>query len=335
MTAAPQVPLPQLIVGNLDFEDPQLPSGVRRAISAAATLLQVFAEPGACLWTPAPVDAGRVVDCRVKLVSGPLPPAATVVAWAETELVRAARRGSAAAIPSPEIVRRVNHRAFAFALAQQLGLALPGAQLIDDLAQLRPNHDSWVVKAPMSAAGRGRLRRRGRELDPAGRVRAERLLRRHGQLLYEPWMERTGDFACLGTVSERGLALAGCHHLITDRQGGFRGITITPDLVVPGLDVVAGEVARALSAAGYRGPFGIDGYRYIDSTGRERLQLLSEINARYTFGHVARALAEAYGRPRLTLRLATAPEPIAADATVLLRPASDDPTTAWLEPPTR
>ena len=43
------------------------------------------------------------------------------------------------------------------------------------------------------------------------------------------------------------------------------------------------EVAEALAAAGYRGPFGLDAYVWEDG-GEGELVALSEINARYTMG---------------------------------------------------
>ena len=66
------------------------------------------------------------------------------------------------------------------------------------------------------------------------------------------------------------------------------------------------------------GPFAIDGFVYWD--GARRLRPLVEINARHTFGHVARALG--CGRLGFT--------PAPAGATVLVAPIDGDPTTAWI-----
>jgi hypothetical protein len=43
-------------------------------------------------------------------------------------------------------------------------------------------------------------------------------------------------------------------------------------------------VGRALFAAAYFGPFGVDGFVYRDHDGGLRLQPRSEINARYSMG---------------------------------------------------
>ena len=44
------------------------------------------------------------------------------------------------------------------------------------------------------------------------------------------------------------------------------------------------RVGAALHAAGYFGPFGIDGFTWIDAHGTERVRVRSEINARYSMG---------------------------------------------------
>ena len=54
----------------------------------------------------------------------------------------------------------------------------------------------------------------------------------------------------------------------------------------------AERVGEALLATGYRGPFGIDAWRYRDSDGRLRFHPLGEINARLTFGFVGRCWQE-------------------------------------------
>jgi hypothetical protein len=50
---------------------------------------------------------------------------------------------------------------------------------------------------------------------------------------------------------------------------------------------------------------------------------MCELNARHTFGHVARALAARYGTRVLGFG---SPPP---DARILVAPGDDDPVTAW------
>jgi hypothetical protein len=110
-------------------------------------------------------------------------------------------------------------------------------------------------------------------------------------------------------------------------RGGFLGI----DLDEPTLDAderthvlaIAKDVGGALAEVGYTGPYGIDGFVY--RIGEQRkLHPICEINARYTFGHVARALHARFGTK--TLGFGTPPN----DARVLVAASAEDPVTAWV-----
>ncbi|MFN0249376.1 MAG: hypothetical protein ACKV2T_20995 [Kofleriaceae bacterium] len=116
------------------------------------------------------------------------------------------------------------------------------------------------------------------------------------------------------------------HSLITDARGTFLGIDLAPPALEAHertqLGVTARTVGARLAAMGFRGPFAIDAFVYRDARGTRRLHALCEINARTTFGHVARA----FGARGFT-RLGFGAPPEAA--TVLVRPA-DDGVTAWI-----
>ena len=73
----------------------------------------------------------------------------------------------------------------------------------------------------------------------------------------------------------------------------------SPCLIEPG----RATVATILRDHGYRGPFGIDGFRWRDADGHLAVQPLCEINARLTFGHVARRFAERLGIARVELQV--------------------------------
>ena len=163
--------------------------------------------------------------------------------------------------------------------------------------------------------------------------------------MFEPWCRRTADVGCCGLIAGAApgdVALAAPHRLIVDARGGFRGVVIA-DEGAGRADLDAGEHARltdaataaghALGAVGYRGPFGIDAFRWRDGTGAERFHPLCEINARLTFGWVARAWAERLGEP-VALFVGPGPGPGRPRGRMLLGAAEDDRTTAWLEPPT-
>jgi hypothetical protein len=310
----------RLLIGNLDCEvemagGRRLPAHVRALISRAALDMAVLADPGDRLWTPEPVDAELP---GIVLESGPLAelaPADRVIAWGETGSVVSLRRGLAfdaagndaraavwASIPTPEASRRCNHRSFAFELAGKLGIALAGSALVrsvDELERLIARgvpsssaRSEWVAKAPLSAAGRDRVRRRSGTLDEDARIRLGRLLALHGELVFEPWMDRIEDYGCAGVVTLSGVRLFPPHRLLNNPNGVFRGIKLL-DRPFPELSSTALEVGRALATAGYHGPFGIDAYTYRDRDDDVRLHPLSEINARLTHGLLAAIRCEA------------------------------------------
>ena len=357
-----------LVVGNLDCElewagAPPLPRHVAGKIAAAATLLRALVADGdeAIVWAPGPVDASRVPDVtgspRWRLVTGPVPTADRVQPWGATARVPAqpARsvddaapwRAQLSALPSPTVdaARAGSDRRLAHALAARLGAALPGACTITSVdalvahlaaggADASPT-DSWVVKATLTAAGRDRVRRRGRDLDAATALRVQRLLDRGGALVFEPWLDRVLDLGQPGlVVAADRWRLLPPHQLHSDATGGFAGIAIhRDDTWLPAehrarMTATADAVAAELAALGYRGAFTVDAFVHRDRHGIERLHPLAEINPRLTFGLVARAWSERVGAP-LTMRLAESAPP--AGAITLIAPAPDEPTAAWLE----
>jgi len=220
---------------------------------------------------------------------------------------------------APEVVAQVNHRALALQVARDLGCALPGAKRIDSLDDLRLHlqaggsaagaGNAWVVKAPWSAAGRLRYIAEASSnpaavLDsPEVSAQIERLLRAQEELLFEPWMERVDDWGCALWIGPDAVEVLGPHRLLVDRRGRFLGIAAVDggsaddrsedcDALHPterdALLAVARQVAEVLGQQGYRGPAGIDAWRYRAADGI-RLHPLGEINARLTFGWIWRA----------------------------------------------
>lgn len=354
--------------------------------AALATLLRAFAEDGDRLWTPAPVAPERLAEVpglpRPELESGPplsLPPCARLLAWGETETAAALRRnaGSAGVPPAssksrqdagapsrlqnllwrlpaadPAIAAKVHHRGFALDLATRLGCALPGAALLASTAELEGHllttkSDAWVLKAPWSAAGRSRHVVHG-EPAPADRRRIERLFARHGELLFEPWLDRRDDFGIVGVIDGDGARQVGFHRSFTAPRGGFLGVELKTsfggifdldDRERQRLDEIFDSVAQALLAAGYRGPFGIDCWRYRRPSGEPSFHPLGEINARVTFGLVTRALVDRVRGPlgidmNATVRLRWGPgDPPEGAVPLLHRGDSPRSLAAWLEVP--
>lgn len=301
------------------------PASVLRTASQLAPRLAVFARPGDHLWTPAPLDPSDLIPGLPVpiLESGPLkrlPPIPEVLAWCETPEVAALRtrpRPSAPSedmplhelvwhlpVASPDVVARVHHRAFALQLAEDLGCALPGAQMIEDLAELdrvlaaRDAPASWILKAPFSASGRARFIERDGPLltDAKSRRTIENLFERHGPLLFEPWLDRVSDWGCAALLTESGLRIVSVHGQTVDIKGQFAGIDPDaaglPERDQARLEEVAMEVGAALQKEGYAGPFGIDAWHWRRLDGSVAFHPLGEINARMTFGLIQRALVQ-------------------------------------------
>jgi hypothetical protein len=160
---------------------------------------------------------------------------------------------------------------------------------LDRLLGSRRAPKAWVLKAPLSAAGRHRWI--GSSLaDSKARRTVERLFERHGPLLFEPWMERVADFGISALLTASDLRIVGVHGQRVDAKGQFLGIDLEPALSLADrerlLETTA-AVAKSLRRAGYVGPFGIDAWSYRRGDGTVVLHPLGEINARMTFGLVA------------------------------------------------
>jgi hypothetical protein len=221
-------------------------------------------------------------------------------AFCPTPRALAALRAAGVAVPAApplDVLRRVNHRRF----AAELGQTLPGARFVDALDDLLETiagpspTGHWLLKRPFSFAGRGRRKVRRGPLEEAARPWVEASLRAGsarawGGLQIEPWVERAGDAALHGFVSAKGAVTLGEPTVQrVDASGAFQGSArAAPGELSRGeLDALfdaASEAARALHAAGYFGPFGVDAFRYHDARGALRFNPRCEINARYSMG---------------------------------------------------
>ena len=239
-----------------------------------------------------------------------------------------------------ELGRRCNDRRLAHVIAAQRGVVPAGAAIITGIDELEAGLPgavaasptrAWVAKATICAAGRDRVRRRGAELDAATRIRCERLLERGGALILEPWLERTLDLGQPGEIAGGILTLAPPHRLLCDDTGGFRGVVIgeAPEVTAhaAALATTGRAAGEALASLGYQGRFVVDAFVHRTPTG-EVLRPLVEINARLTFGWIARAWSARLGPGTLEVGTGLAPP----DAIALLLPAADDPTSAWFTP---
>jgi len=193
--------------------------------------------------------------------------------------------------PHPEIsvLRRVNHRLF----AHELGGGLPGQCYVrsrQELQQLLASQQRrWLLKRPLSFAGRGQLRVIG-PLSDKQWTWIDASLGRDG-LLLEPLVEPLTEVSLHGFVWRDGQHELGriCRQIVSPR-GAFESVRRLEESELSRAEAGAvlqqgDRVARALLGAGYFGPFGIDAYRYLVN-GERGFCELGEINARYTLGFV-------------------------------------------------
>ena len=191
--------------------------------------------------------------------------------------------------PDAQVLRRVNHRLF----SHEAGGGLPEQQYFSERepleALLRRGDKRWLLKRPLSFAGRGQMRFYGPISDKQWSW-LDVSLAQDG-LIVEPLVTPTLELSVHGFIWRDGRYELGrpCVQQVTER-GVFRGVRLAqpgelaPDELRALLDS-AEAVAKSLVAAGYFGPFGSDAYRY-ERDGQIGFCALSEINARYTMGFV-------------------------------------------------
>jgi hypothetical protein len=216
-------------------------------------------------------------------------------AWCPTPLALAALR-AAGVEPEPhptvDVLRRVNHRRFAF----ELGGGLAGQHYVEHETELtlhlRQAPLPLLLKRPLAFAGRGQLRVYGYEKITAKEWSWIDVSLQSDGLIVEPLVTPTLELSLHGFVWPSGQRELGqlCLQEVSAR-GVFRGVRrALADEVAPSERhalVAQGErVAEALLEAGYFGPFGIDAYRY-ERDGQVGFCALGEINARYTMGFVS------------------------------------------------
>ena len=333
LSSAPPAPTsapgPVAIHANLDAEATWagvvLPLRIRERLAATAALLAALAPAGTSteVWAPAPVD-----PARLRRAPGWPPPILRVGTPPRADLAWA----------TPD-ARAANDRRLSLALAHELGVALPGARVIASRAALVAHlaaggadaspDQRWVCKAPFTAAGRDRAH--GQHA-PTGELaaRIDNLLVRHGELVFEPWLPRIADAGITLAIAADGRAIvAPPHGLLTTPTGGFLGIDTGADGLLPAeraqLVTIAYAVAARVAATGYRGPLGLDAFAHTRADGSRAFHPLCELNARFTFGAVARALASRLGPAARVLGFGPPPP----DAIILVAPAAD-PFCAWV-----
>lgn len=267
---------------ELRFGDAHTTSGATRArIAALVPRLAALVE-GAVLvdpWDPTP---GCAAGLRGR-------------AWCPTPRALVALQIAGASLPDAPpraVLRRANDRAFSAALGQ----TLPGARFVTSLAEARAivaepgETGQWLVKPALGFAGRGHLRIPAGELSGAVAQTLASLLRMDGGAQLEPLVPREGDFALHGFVRRDGsFALGAPTSTRVDERGTWRSSELAADGELDrgehdALVTAAEEVARALFAVGYAGPFNTDAFRWRDRNKTPQFNARCEVNARFSMG---------------------------------------------------
>ncbi len=183
--------------------------------------------------------------------------------------------------------------------------------------------DAVVIKAIYGSSGRGQIHCREGQLRAEQRGRLENILRRQGQVVVEPWLDKVADLSLHFDVGAEGAAtVAGWTRFLTAGRGQYRGSLVGS--LTAGLDEkvkrflygdgrdarrlpklgeqLAKWLAEPLCAAGYQGPVGVDAIVYRDRD-RLRLKPIVEVNPRTTMGRVALKLQQAVNSARAALWL--------------------------------
>lgn len=268
---------------------------------------------------------------------------------------------------SLRVASRVSHRRFLAEVATTLNRSLPGSRILTSMEDLEmhlrefessgdPWQDSrgnWVLKSPLSAAGRGRCFGTGPLLSESLRRTAQRLFAGAGELLFEPWLSRTADFGSVGLCHPAGVEVLSLHGLMTDSRGRIRGLWLPSRASEPlgmrsreciALTETTEKVGQILFGLGYVGPFGIDSWRYRTAQGEEVFHSLGEINPRMTLGLIGRILIDRFVLSRGTLSpevrppegfrlwLGKPPSSESKSLVTLLCPGPTHDYGIWLEP---
>jgi hypothetical protein len=282
---------PRAWVLNLDAEhELEAPRGYQptdalRAIVAAQSrrLLGALVRPGDIV-----LDDGDLVGGarRAQGLRG--------AAWLPTpRALRILEAAGAVGCESPglDVLQRVNRRDFAARLRDSFREDAFEKHVVHDLdAALailaRPTRLGWLARRAFGAAGRGR-----RKLHPGRPDEAERAWLvaslRLGPMVIEPWQEVAREHTRSGWVRPDGgvVVSAPCFQRV-EKSGAWIGTERAEagelsKEIDNRLAHALESAGRALAAEGYRGPFGIDAWTYRED-GREVLNPLSEINARFT-----------------------------------------------------
>lgn len=170
----------------------------------------------------------------------------------------------------------------------------------------RDGFDRWVAKCRISHAGRNRLLGTNSDFNQQQSGWLERQLKDSGCVYVEPWVERLDEwglqFVIKGTDDRSSdsqsdtVWFTGAAKLINDDMGRYQGSVVRSADTAAGIPEAAirhgSNVCQAAERRGYRGPVGIDCFRYRTPSGSSSMRLCNDINARFTMGQFALQFVE-------------------------------------------
>ena len=185
--------------------------------------------------------------------------------------------------PSFDVLRRVASRALSASLGQTMPKASFATRTDEARAILRGDPSpgmGWRIKRTYGMAGRFHrvVSRTPRDEDVAFLASwiAE------GGVQIEPNVRIVREYALHGLVTNGAVRLGALTEQRTDASGAWTATELAPDApreFAAAIEREAERAGRALSGAGYFGPFNVDAFEY-DGGFRAR----SEVNARYSMG---------------------------------------------------
>lgn len=308
---------------NFAFEDElcrpdsQLSAGTQRAVAELAPLLGLAAE--AADSTVVVADGALPGDLPACLkhvrfaeesAVGRLKDGDRLVPWGWTKKSAefAEHRGiSQDSFPNIDAVRKANSRSFnsqfdivigqtsAQAFGKAFGcLCHSMNDVLQTIRQLRAaGFDRWVAKPQISHAGRNRLLVTGETLNSQQDGWLQKRL--EDGVYMEPWAELLTEYSVQFDVPRLDATncaplFLGMTQLLNDHVGRYAGNLLLSQIGNSELDCMVRHgqlVCEAAQAAGYFGPIGIDGFRFIDQQGNVGFRVCNDINARYTMGRLA------------------------------------------------
>lgn len=243
-----------------------------RAMDAARRELRAMLPPGDVVLDIDPDACARGLEGRCFC---PTPAALQ-------RLERAAARVPDA--PSPNILKRVNERGFAYSIHHLEGSSRCTSE--DEVVAAIARPGRWLLKRGLGTAGRGQRRIDAGAATPSDVAWIRASLRR-GALYVEPRVEIALEVALHGWLAKDGTCERGIPCVQVVKNGAWRGSRPADpgelrEHELSELHAAFDRTCSALREARYFGPFGIDAFRYATAEGETGFQPLSEINARYT-----------------------------------------------------